>query len=215
MALKSPSIHGGFGLVGSDMAVKGDPFQRHSTEKFKSLKYNRYDESKKIAKKSPIIQSIIKKHKHVLKFFEKADGDQKEEKTSNESEEFSIEDQEFDDPQIDVLLKLYSASVLEEKAEIEKLEVIFKKQVSDIQEESQLNISMIESLQNSDGEYSDDFNKFQYNYLNSRVSNDTFNKVFEMRGDEENLFVFTHNNKNINSDNYENPYYGEVTLTQF
>jgi len=74
---------------------------------------------------------------------------------------------------------------------------------------------MIESLQNSDGEYSDDFNKFQYNYLNSRVSNDTFNKVFEMRDDEENLFVFTHNNKNINFDNYENPYYGEVTLTRF
>ena len=70
--------------------------------------------------------------------------------------------------------------------------------MSDIQEEMTLNLNMLESLHNSDGEYTDDFSKFQYNYLNKRVTNETFNKVFEMKGDEDHLFVFTHNNKNLN-----------------
>ena len=32
-------------------------------------------------------------------------------------------------------------------------------------------------------EDTDDFTKFQYKYLDSRLTNDTFQKVFEMRGD--------------------------------
>jgi hypothetical protein len=47
-------------------------------------------------------------------------------------------------------------------------------------------------------EDTDDFTKFQYKYLDSRLTNDTFQKVFEMRGDSQYFYVFTHNNKMVN-----------------
>ena len=42
-----------------------------------------------------------------------------------------------------------------------------------------------------------------------------FQKVFEMREDQEYFYVFTHNNKMINRQNLKNPFYGEISLTRF
>ena len=53
---------------------------------------------------------------------------------------------------------------------------------------------MMEYLKQSDGDYSDDFNKFQYSYLDQRITNETFSKVFEMASDKDNFYVFSHNN---------------------
>jgi hypothetical protein len=43
---------------------------------------------------------------------------------------------------------------------IKELENDFKKKVAKIQEESELNFNMVESLKNSDGEYTDNYEKF-------------------------------------------------------
>lgn len=54
-----------------------------------------------------------------------------------------------------------------------------------------------------------------YNFLNSRISNSSFNKVFEIKGDSQHYYVFTQNNKQVNSKDLLNPVLSEISLTRF
>lgn len=53
-----------------------------------------------------------------------------------------------------------------------------------------------------------------YQFLDKRVRNDTFDKIFEVGGQSDYLYIFTHNNKQINRSNMQNPYLGELTVSR-
>lgn len=53
-----------------------------------------------------------------------------------------------------------------------------------------------------------------YSFLDSRIGNDTFNKLFEIGDHPDYFYIFTHNNKQINRANMHNPFLAEITLTR-
>ena len=57
------------------------------------------------------------------------------------------------------------------------------------------NIKKLEKMSISSNENED---KFVYSYLETRIKNDTFTKLFEMADDSDHFYIFTHNNKKKN-----------------
>jgi len=49
--------------------------------------------------------------------------------------------------------------------------------------------------------------------LNNLVSNASYSKIFEVGGDSENFYIFTHNNKKMNQ-NKRNQFFAEISLTR-
>ena len=56
--------------------------------------------------------------------------------------------------------------------------------------------------------------KFLYSYLDKRIKNDTFSKLFEIPLDNEHFWILTHNNKQANRQNTKNPFYAEVSISR-
>jgi len=56
--------------------------------------------------------------------------------------------------------------------------------------------------------------KFLYSYLDDRIGNETFSKLFEIKSDPSHFFVFGHNNKKKNFSNLRNPFYGEISISR-
>ena len=61
----------------------------------------------------------------------------------------------------------------------------------------------------------EDTHKFLYSFLNGRISNSTYQKIFERKSDPDHFYVFTQNNKAVDLKNRFNPILSELTLTRF
>mmetsp|Transcript_41872 Transcript_41872/g.64087 ORF Transcript_41872/g.64087 Transcript_41872/m.64087 type:complete len:271 (+) Transcript_41872:265-1077(+) len=60
----------------------------------------------------------------------------------------------------------------------------------------------------------DNEDKFIYSFLDGRIRNDTLNKIFENAEEPDYFYIFTQNNKQVNSDDIQNSFLAEVTLTR-
>jgi hypothetical protein len=81
-----------------------------------------------------------------------------------------------------------------------------------LQDELDMNIKKLTQMQKSSIDSNPD--KFLYSYLEKRVNNETFSKLFEVKSDPDNFYILAHNNKNKNLANLKNPFYGEVSISK-
>ena len=53
---------------------------------------------------------------------------------------------------------------------------------------------MIDYMKKS-SDHGENVDKFIYSYLDKKITNQTFSKIFEIRGDSEHFYIFSQNNK--------------------
>ena len=79
-----------------------------------------------------------------------------------------------------------------------------------------MNLAQIEYMKKSSlvGENTD---KFMYSFLDSKLTNDSFAKVFEIKGHHQHkdyIYIVSQNNKKVNYQNLKNPYYADIAITR-
>ena len=84
-------------------------------------------------------------------------------------------------------------SIEEEQEQLRLLEQRHQLNMTYIEGQIKLNVQKLEMITSSDA-HSEQADRFNYRYLDQRVKNDTFNKIFEIRGDDKHFYVFTENN---------------------
>ena len=85
------------------------------------------------------------------------------------------------------------SSIEDEQEHLRLLEQGHQLNVTQIENQIKLNVQKLEMITSSDA-HSEQADRFNYRYLDQRVKNDTFSKIFEIRGDDEHFYVFTENN---------------------
>lgn len=82
------------------------------------------------------------------------------------------------------------ATIKEGKDKIEEIDRQHKEAILKIQNNMQENLKKIDILEKSSdqGEYTD---KFLYSYLDKLATNETFSKIFEIKKDQEHIYILS------------------------
>lgn len=105
------------------------------------------------------------------------------------------------------------AAIKAEKASLAFIDSEHEKEAKTIKAALDKSMGLVEKLVKNEA-VNESRDKFLYQYLDNRATNDTFSKIFELATKPDYFYILTHNNKQINRANMQNPYLAEVTISR-